>query len=164
MQLAYLAMRFPAVFAMFLVGAPAIAAAQPKQEETSGRVSLNDNVDANDQRPRAPSEWVELASATPAKHGTEYIGVGKEAGGFGKLRIDAVKGAVPVKQVRVTFADGKQKTYKINKRIDTKRTKSVFIDLPTTQDLKQVVVVTDRQSRGEYALFGSGTGGVVANR
>lgn len=147
---------------MFLVGAATVATAQPKHEETSGRVSLNPQAPA--ERARAPSEWVELASATPAKHGTEFIGVGKEAGGFGKLRLDAVKGVVRVKQVRVTFADGTQKTFRINKRIDAKRQKWVFVELPTTQEIDQVIVVTDRTSKGEYALFGSGTGGVVAHR
>ena len=104
---------------MFLVGAATTATAQPKQEETSGRVSLSDSKAAEEaNEPRAPSDWVELASPTPAKHGTEFIIVGKEAGGFGKLRIDAVKGSVPVKQVRVRFSDGKSKVFKLNKRVD----------------------------------------------
>jgi hypothetical protein len=96
-------MRFTTLFAVILVGAVGSATAEPKQEVTSGRVSLNDKARA---APRAPSDWVELASSTPARHGTEFILVDKDAGGFGKLRLDAVKGAVPIKQVRVVFADG----------------------------------------------------------
>lgn len=154
---------------MILVGAAATATAQPKQEETSGRVSLSADdarLKLQEDAPRAPSAWVELASPTPAKHGTEFVIVGKEAGGFGRLRLDAVKGAVPVKQVRVRFADGKTKTYRLNKRIDAKRPnqKSLFVDLPTTQEIDQIVVVTDRRANGEYAVYGSGTGGVVAGR
>ena len=153
---------------MILVGAAGVATAQPRQEETSGRVSLRENPpdDPDADAPRAPGDWVELASATPAKHGTQFIIVGKEAGGFGRLRLDAEKGAVPIKQVRVTFVDGSEKTYKLNKRIDAKSAgkKSLFVDLPTTQEIEQVVVVADRKSKGEYSLHGSGTGGVVANR
>ena len=155
-------MRTTAVFAMILVGAATTATAQPKQEETSGRVSLNDTEAANE--PRAPSDWVELASPTLAKHGSTFIIVGKEAGGFGKLRIDAEKGGIPVKQVRVNFSDGKSKVYRINKRIDAKRQKSLTVELPTTKEIDQIVVVTDRRSKGEYTVHGTGTGGVVANR
>jgi hypothetical protein len=160
-------MRTPAVFAVILVGAPLLATAQPKQEETSGRVSLKEKApdDPREDAPRSPSDWVELASATAAKHGTNYIIVGGEAGGFGKLRIDAVKGGgIPIKQVRVSFTDGSSKTYRVNRRIDPQRQKSVFLDLPTTQQIDQVVIVTDRRSKGEYAVYGSGTGGVVAGR
>lgn len=150
---------------MILLGAASTATAQPKHEETSGRVSLSDSKaaeDAND--PRAPSDWVELATPTPAKHGSTFILVGKDAGGFGKLRIDAVKGAVPVKQVRVSFTDGKSKAYRVNKRIDVKRQKSLTVDLPTTKEIDHIVVVTDRRAKGEYTVHGSGTGGVIANR
>ena len=160
-------MRTPAVFAMILLGTATLATAQPRQEETSGRVSLREKApdDPKEDAPRAPSEWVELASPTPAKHGEQFFIVGEEAGGFGKLRIDAVKGGgIPVKQVRVMFADGTEKTYRVNKRIAPKGSKSVVVDLPTTQAIDQVVVVTDRRSSGLYALYGSGTGGVVAGR
>ena len=158
-------MRTTALFAMILVGGATTATAQPKQEETSGRVSLNDSKAAEAaNEPRAPSDWVELATPTLAKHGSTFIIVGKEAGGFGKLRIDAEKGAVPVKQIRVSFTDGKTKVFKVNKRIDTKRQKSLTFDLPTTKEIDQIVVVTDRRSKGEYTVHGSGTGGVIANR
>jgi len=156
-------MRTTAPFALILVGAVTTATAQPKQEETSGRVRLDESA-ANANEPRAPGDWVELASPTPAKHGTEFIIVGKEAGGFGKLRLDAVKGAVPVKQVRVSFSDGTSKVYRINKRIDAKRHTSLFVDLPTTKEIDQIAVVTDRRASGEYSVHGSGTGGVIANR
>jgi hypothetical protein len=153
---------------MFLVGAVGTATAQPKPEETSGRVSLNETAPA-DQPPRSPDDWVELASATPAKHGNEYVVVGKDQGGFARLRIDAAKGAVAVKSVTVELADGTSKTYRVNKRIDGKR-KSVFVDLPTTSEIEHIVVSTDRRSAGEYAVFGSVEGaksegkGVVAGR
>jgi hypothetical protein len=157
-------MRSRSLFAMLLVGLVGSAMAEPRREETSGRVRLNDTAgDTN--APRAPSAWVELASSTPAKHGTQFILIGEDAGGFGKLRLDAVKGgAIPVKQIRVDFADGKTKVYRLNKRIGTKRHKSLYVDLPTTKEISQIVVVTDSRSRGEYALYGSGTGGAIATR
>lgn len=148
---------------MILVGAVTTATAQPTREETSGRVRLDESAaDAN--QPRVPGDWVELASPTRAKHGTEFIIVGKEAGGFGKLRIDAVKGAVPVKQVRVSFSDGRSKVFRLNKRLDAKRQRSVTVELPTTKEIDQIVVVTDRRAKGEYSVHGTGTGGVLANR
>jgi len=153
---------------MIFLGAVGTATAQPKQEETSGRVSLKENAPA-DQSPRTPEDWVELASPTPAKHGTEYVVVGKDQGEFAQLRIDAVKGAIPVKAVAVEMADGSVKNFKLNKRIDVKRNKSLIIDLPTSSSIAHIVVVTDRKSTGEYSVFGAGAGGttgtgVVAGR
>lgn len=161
-------MRSPGISTLILVGLTATAAAQPKQEETSGRVSLKED-DArrkarDSQAPRAPADWVELATPTPASHGTEFVMVGKDAGGFGKLRLDAVKGVVPVKTVRVVFTDGTAKSYRLGKRLDAKRQPSLYVDLPTTATIEQIVVTTDPRARGEYAVYGSGTGGVVADR
>ena len=48
-----------------------------------------------------------IATPTPASHGTEFVVVGKEQGSFGKLRVDADKGKVIVRRVRIYFDDGK---------------------------------------------------------
>lgn len=53
---------------------------------------------------------------------------------------------------------------RVNRRLDPKKQKSLFVDLPTTKEIDQVVVVTDARSHGQFALYGSGTGGVIASR
>lgn len=156
-------MKSRALFTLFLVGAAGTATAQDKQEETSGRVSLNEKAPES-QPPRSPDDWVELASATPAKHGTEYIVVGKDQGEFARLRLDAVRGVVPVKAVRIELTDGTTKTYRVQRRIDAKHQTQVYIDLPTTGQLSSVVVMTDRRSTGAYTVHASGSGGIVARR
>ena len=87
----------PFGFAVMVLAASTVASAQPKQEETSGRVSHSEKrADAKQDAPRHPAEWVELADASTVKHGTTYVMVGRDAGYFGTLRIDAAKGKVVV--------------------------------------------------------------------
>jgi hypothetical protein len=157
-------MRSPALFTMILVGVATTASAQPKQEEPTGRVSHNESQpDPKRDAQRQSGEWVELGDPSPAKFGTVYVMVGGEdAGLFGKLRLEATTGKVTVKQVKVTFVDGKSKVYKVNKTLDGKR-KTAIIDLGDPRAIDQVAITTDRRG-GEYALHGATSGGIVAER
>src|SRR5262245_11507803 len=113
-------MKSSALFAVMVLGTAATVSAQPKREappkhdEAGGRVRLNESTDQNPDAGRAPSDWVELASPTPAKHGTEFVMIGKEAGAFSKLRFDAAKGKTIVRKVKVFFDDGKVKTIDVD--------------------------------------------------
>ncbi|HEY5944995.1 MAG TPA: hypothetical protein VIV40_05860 [Kofleriaceae bacterium] len=138
------------------------AAAQPKQEETSGRVSLNEKQNKKANAPRHPGDWVELASPTPAKHGTEFVVIGKEAGYFSKLRVDAAKGKTIVRKVKVFFDDGKVKNVEINKTLT--EGKWTIVDLGDTKAIDRIVITTEPDTSGEYAIYGSSAGGVVGSR
>lgn len=157
-------MKSPALFTLILVGAAATAAAEPKQEQSSGRVSLKDDGQGSRAAPRSESGWIELADPSTVKHGTTHVMVGKEAGTFGKLRIDAAKGKVVVERVKVYFEDGSAKTYRVGKRLSARGTKSTLVELKTTKPIDRVLVTTQRHTRGEFALYGSVSGGVVAGR
>jgi hypothetical protein len=160
-------MRSSTLFALIVLGAAGTASAEPKQEETSGRVRLEDNPNPEADAPRQPSDWVEVASPTPAKHGTEYVIVGKEAGTFARLRLDAAKGKTIVRKVKVFFGDGSVKTVRVDKTL-TKQGKPAFIVLGDPKFIDRLVIVTERHTKGEYAVYGSsGTadaGGVVGSR
>ena len=156
-------MRVPALFTLIVIGSVATASAQPKQEETSGRVSLKEK-DAKPEAPRQPGDWVELASATPTTHGTEFVMVGKDAGTFGKLRIDASKGKAIVRKVRIYFDDGKLKVVQVDKILSAKGNKSTLIDLGDPKLIDRITVTTESDTKGEYALYGSSGGGVVGKR
>jgi hypothetical protein len=162
MQLRRFAMRLPTLFTVILVGAASTASAEPKQEEISGRVSLNENSDATPELPRQRGDWVEIASPTPAKHGTEFIIVGKDAGSFSKLRIDAAKGKTIVRKVKVFFLDGKAKTVQIDKILP--QGKYTVVDLGSPKQIDRVVVTTETHTNGKYAIYGSAGGGVVGSR
>jgi hypothetical protein len=165
MQLLRFAMKTSVLFALIVVGTATTAAAQTKTEETSGRVSLNDQQPPAKTAAVRPGDWVELATETPAKHGKEFIVVGKDAGAFGKLRLEAAKGKVIVLRVKVYFDDGASKVYVVDKRLDAKRQKSTIVDLKTTKPIDRVVVMTETYTKGEYALYGSSSSpGVVAGR
>src|SRR2546423_1839852 len=116
-------MKIPGVFAIVLAGASSIAAAQPMPKEDTGRISYTEKQKAQRDTPR-DGEWVELASPTPASHGTEFVVVGKEAGQFRQLRIDPSAGRVIVRRVKIYFDDGKQKIVDVDKVIDAQHKSS----------------------------------------
>jgi hypothetical protein len=155
-------MKLPTLFAMIIVATAATAAAEPKQEETSGRVSINENSDEKPDPPRQPGEWVEIASEMPAKHGTQFVIVGKEAGSFSKLRVDGAKSKTIVRKVKVVFTDGKVKTVQLDKTLA--KGKSTLVDLGDPKAIDRVVITTNPNTRGEYAIYGSSGGGVVSSR
>ena len=138
-----------------------------KPETEVGRVSLDEPKGAD--TPRAPSQWLELADPTPAKHGTEFIVVGAQQGSFSRLRVDAAKGRTIVKHVRVDFSDGSKKTYKVGKTVSKNGRKFTEIVLGVTKPIEQVSITTDRQTGGHYAVYGSsstapGAGTAVSSR
>jgi hypothetical protein len=164
MQQRRFAMKCSALFALLTASAAVSASAQPKQEESTERVSLDDRPAPNRAPPRQPGEWVELATETPAKHGKEFIVVGKSAGAFSKLRLDASKGTVIVLRVKVHFDDGTSRTYQVDRRLKAAGRRSTVVDLKTTKPIDRVVVKTETYTKGEYALYGTAGGGVVAGR
>ena len=151
-------MRSSALFTVVLVGAGTVASAQPRQEETSGRISYKQQTPAP---PRRPAQWVQLATPTPARHGTEFIVIGKDAGYFSQLRVSAVQGSTVVRRVKVIFADGTTKTMEVDRSIGGQR--SAQIDLREAKAIDRVVVTTDA-TNGEYAIYGAPSPGAVVKR
>jgi hypothetical protein len=156
-------MRSPALFAIFLVGTAAAVYAQDKPSEPTERISHNEKQPEPRRDAQRQGDWVELGDPSPAKYGTVYVMVGEDSGLFGKLRLDATTGKVHVKQVRVTFVDGKSKVYKVNKTLAGKK-KATIVDLGDPRAIDQVAITTDRRGGGEYALHGAQSGGIVAER
>lgn len=152
------------VFAIVVLATATTAAAEPKPEETSARIRYGDDEGAHTTKPVAQTDgWLELATPTPAKHGTEFVVVGKDQGLFGKLRLDAAKGKVIVRRVKVYFDDGSHKTFTVERVLDAKH-RTTEIDLGTPKEIDRVVVVTEVQTNGEYAIYGSSSAGAVAGR
>src|SRR5947207_2753224 len=156
-------MKIPGVFAIVLVGASSIAAAQPQPKEDTGRISYNEKKQRSQGPPR-DGDWVQLATPTPANHGTEFVVVGKEAGEFGRLRISPSDGKVIVRRVKIYFDDGKQKIVDVDKVIDAGRKNVALIDLDAPKAIDRIVVTTEPQTRGSYAIYGATGGGGVARR
>lgn len=121
MQHRRFAMKSSALFTAFVLGAAATVSAQPKreaapkQEENGERVRLDDKKSAKTvDTVASAADWIELASPTPAKHGTEFVMVGKRAGSFTRLRLDAAKGKTIVRTVKIYFDDAKPKTVQVD--------------------------------------------------
>ncbi len=150
-------MRSPLLFALMVAGSVTAASAEPKQEEISGRVSLNEIADQKSDA-REPGEWVELATPTPAKHGTEFIMVGENAGVFSKLRIDATTGRTYLVRVKVYFDDGEAKTVRLERALHPTRNPSAIVDLGEPRPIDRVVITTETHTKGTYALYGSSSG------
>jgi hypothetical protein len=153
-------MRISALTLVFLVGAGSFVSASPVREETTERVSYNERR-ASAAKPKAEPGWIELASATPASHGREFVAVG--AGAFTQLRLSAASGRPGIRAVRVHYADGTQRTFEIERVLSAKH-RPVYVDLRGARELHQVIIITDRDSRGSYRLEGNTRESSVANR
>lgn len=140
-----------------VAGSVTAASAEPKQEEISGRVSLNEIADQKSDA-RDPGAWIELATPTPAKHGTEFVMVGKDAGVFSKLRIDATTGRTNLVRVKVYFDDGEAKTVRLDRALHPRRNPSAIVDLGEPKLIDRVVITTERHTKGTYSLYGSSSG------
>lgn len=133
-------------------------AAEPKPEEDIERVSYTTPAP----KPKPTPEWVELATPTPARNGIEYIPIAKSAGRFSQLRIDASRGVVYVYEIAIQYADGKQQTIRLDRRLDAKH--PISVDVTAGKPIDTIVVKTDRDSNGSYGLFGTHGQGGVARR
>jgi hypothetical protein len=148
-------MKTSALFTLILIGATGVAAAQPEPAEPNGRVSYTDNNAAEPAAAQqAVGDEVELASPTPATHGTEFVVVGKEAGAFSQLRLAATTGRVIVRKVKIFFDDGTSRAVPVDKVLDSFKKKDATIDLQGVKSIDHVTVTTE-PGRGSYALYGT---------
>jgi hypothetical protein len=136
-----------------------------KSDEKTDRVTLRpkDSKDAKDPKKDAPPTedgWVELATPTPAKHGTEFISVDPSSGAFATLRLEATSGNVVVDRITVTFQDGTTKAFPRRQWLGPKKP-SMFVELGAAKAIQRIVVVTDRHPNGSYAIFGAPTSEVA---
>lgn len=134
-----------------LLAATSPATAQP--EEDGARVPFRGHGERY--RPsRSERDWVRIATPTPTKFGTEYIIIGKDAGVFKSLRIDAVSGTVVLRRILVLSHRGTWKKFYVNRTLDV-RHPSYYVDLGASTRIAQVVITTDRRFAGTYAIYGS---------
>lgn len=147
---------------MFLVGAGSFVSASPVREENTERVSYNERR-ASAFKPKPQPGWIELASETPASHGREFVVVGADAGAFTQLRLTAASGRPSIRAVRVDYHDGSRRTFEIEKVL-TAKSRPIYVDLRGARELRQVIVMTDRDSRGSYRLEGNTRESSVATR
>jgi hypothetical protein len=155
MQWRCFAMKIPAVFALVVVSAATVASAQPKQEENNERLSYKDDKPLDRAAPAEhDGDWVQLATPTPARHGTEFIEVGKEQGQFAQLRLDATAGSVIVRRVHIYFEGGKQKVVDVDQVVRA-HGRVAHIDLGSPKAIERMVVTTEPQGHGSYEIFAS---------
>jgi len=142
-------MRVPTILAFILVAASSTAIAE--HEELGGRVPLS----TKEYRPPVTDrDWVRLATPTPTKYGTEYIIVGRDAGWFRTLRIDAVAGTVVLRHIRILSPGRFSKTFYVDRWLDA-RHPVAYVDLGVPRRIEQIVVTTDRFPNGVYTVYGS---------
>ncbi|HEU0036506.1 MAG TPA: hypothetical protein VFQ53_38100 [Kofleriaceae bacterium] len=140
-------MRTTVLSALFVAVTGSFVAASPRDQETTERISYNDN----GRRDPSDNPWIELASPTPASHGREFIDVSTSRA-YTRLRIDAAAGRPRVLAVRVQFADGKAKTFRVDKTVDTKT--PAFVDLGGSRQIDTIVVTSEGSAKAKYAVYG----------
>lgn len=127
----------------------AVVSAEPDDKETTERVSYNE-ARADARASPGDSDWIELASPTPAKHGKEFISVDPGGGPYQQLRIDAAAGRPTVQRIVVHYADGKKRETWIGRAL-TPRRPTALVTLRGVA-IQQIIVHTDRTSNGTYAV------------
>ena len=168
-------MRISALTTLLLAAATSVVAAAPARDaappahesvaptkvESTERLRYGDDAAKAVEAPaEAVDGWVELASATPASHGREFITVDSDAGALTHLRLTAATGRTTIQSLRVDYVDGAHKVFPLGKTVAKGRPASV--DLRGPREVKQIVVVTDRASRGSYVVQGrAGATGVA---
>jgi hypothetical protein len=128
--------------------APAQATRDP---EAVGRVSYIGPI--TKPRPDPKSQWVQLGTPTPARHGTEYFMVGKESGQFLRLRLELTDGWVIVTRIRVHFVDGMVQTSSARRRLNTHH-RSEYVELDSVKAIDSIDVSTESWTSGSYQLSG----------
>ena len=133
---------------------PAHESVAPTRDESTGRLSYNDAAPKAAAADPAPSDgWVELASATPASHGREFISLDADTGALTRLRLSAASGRPGIQAVRVDYVHGGSKTFPIDKTLGAKRAPA-YVDLRGPREIRQIIVISDRDSRGSYVVQG----------
>jgi hypothetical protein len=136
-------------FALILVLALAAAAgAQPDRYPDFDRYRYGEH------QPRAHRDggWIELATPTPTRNGTEWFNIGRGTW-YSQLRIAANDGRVIIRHVTVMFADGGSRVYRIDRAINGHR--DVLLRLDGQRRISQIAVTPDRDVRGTYTIYGS---------
>jgi hypothetical protein len=150
-------MRISAYSLLFLVSAATAVSAAPAREETTERISYSGRARSPTQldADREPTAgWIELASATPASHGREFVEIAADTGALTQLRLTAASGRPAIRAVRVEFADGGRRTFEVGKILGGKR-RPAYLDLHGAREVREIVVITDRSSPGSYRLEGN---------
>lgn len=139
---------------------PAHESVAPTREETTGRLSYNEAAPKPAPDATDPADgWIELASATPASHGREFITV--DAGALTRLRLTAAAGRPGIQAVRVDYVHGGAKTFPIDRTLAAKRAPA-YVELRGPREIRQIIVISDRDSRGSYVVQGlTGDSGVA---
>jgi hypothetical protein len=127
-----------------------VAVAQPRWHDRRGR-----DYDRTYQLDRRDGRWIELATPTPARNGTEYVMIGPRQGRFSQIRIVALTGRVNLRHVRVVFTDGSARNYRINETIGRHHAPAVTFRLETRRGIDQLQITTDPRSRGTYTVYGT---------
>jgi hypothetical protein len=140
-----------AIALLALAVAPSRAGADPEKHEKAGRLRYDEDHAPRQTATPCTGCLVELATPTPASHGTEFIPVGRDVGTFTALRIAAHRGRVIVRRVRVELADGGSRRFDVDRVIGGEREATIRFDKPVA--IERVVVSTEI-GNGSYVVSG----------
>jgi hypothetical protein len=157
MQSPSIAMRITALSAVLLLAGTPSVSAEPEDHETTGRVRYSGRDDA----PKPTDGWLEIATPTPANHGTEFIIVDGEQGPWTKLRITASRGNPIVRSVRIEYDNKHSKVVRLDKVVTKNR--PAYVDLGGARHIERVVIVSEGSARSAYAVHGA-SARIVARR
>jgi hypothetical protein len=156
-------MRISALTFVVLAGTASVVTATPARKETTERISYSGKHAVHSALAGPREGWVELASATPASHGREFIEVAEGMGELTQLRVRAASGRPSIRAVRVEYKDGSRRTFTVEAVLGPRRP-SHTVDLRGGREVEQVIVYSDRDSLGSYILEGNAGETGIASR
>lgn len=135
-----------------LTAASSAGNAQPR-EERGGRVPYGPNWR---RPPPVPPRtgWINLATPTPTRHGTEWIFLDESVGPLRVFRIEAISGTVHLRSVRVELASGRVLTFSADRWLDRRRP-NTRIDLGALHRVERIAITTARSPAGSYVVYGA---------
>jgi hypothetical protein len=126
-----------------VAGSPALA---QTPEESGERVLYSRTALAP-----ADSDWATLGDARSTAHATQTIKVDGEVGPVRTVKVEVASGAVHLKRVVVSTADGQTLAFAMDRRLSP-RSPSAYVDLGERVKVAKVAVTTERVPRGTYIV------------
>lgn len=132
----------PIAAALIAMGAT-VASAQPRPYDRD-----------RDDYHRPEFRWTHLATRNVDGAERRDIEIGKNAGMFRVVKLEAVRGVPRVTRVEVVFGDGSRQESVVNQKMDRSNPQAILDLKGDRRHIERVVVYTDRDSYGEVMVSG----------
>jgi hypothetical protein len=142
-----------------LVTALGMGTAAPVMAQVSGRIEIHydrgrahyDRYEDSHWNREFTGRWVTIAEGT-GEGGRHEFWLPKDNRRYGKLRIEAVRGAPGIEKIAINFGNGATQVIQINSRLEPGGGEILDLD-GDERKVTRVIVYPTARSRGAYTVF-----------